>query len=564
MLNQVSEKALARVIAYGSALVTVFLVSGSVTDPVNTPKLLLLGIVAGLSLGYLLVSPATQQIKSNPLIWVVATLFLLASLVSVFMSKSPLSQNIYGSYGRNNGLLAYLFLSLILLASTSLQLKSSFNLLIFSLLTAGMINVLYCLWVITFGDFIGWQNPYGNILGTFGNPNFIGAYLGIFISAYLGYGLSNQAPKWFKYSMLVVLPVAIFEIFDSNAIQGRVVGAGGVAIVGFFYLRARVKAVFVGIYSALCVILGTIAALGALQIGPLESIIYKTSVSLRGQYWLAGWNTGKENPFHGVGMDAFGDWYRRSRDIHALDVPGVNTVVNAAHNVPLDMFAFGGWPLLVTYLAIMTLGGWSLLKLIVRTRSYDPVVVVLTSGWVGYQVQSLISINQIGLAIWGWVLTGAAIAYERQSRTHNFETTPEMKRRKSVNMDHQAIRGLITATCMALFFLILSIPPFTSDMKWRSAQVGRTLTTLEDSMNADYFNPQNVTKYQINIQILEQSNFSELAGKYAREAVRWNPESFELWKTLYLISESTPQEKAQALENMKRLDPLNPDVTSIA
>jgi hypothetical protein len=69
-------------------------------------------------------------------------------------------------------------------------------------------------------------------------------------------------------------------------------------------------------------------------------------------------------------------------------------------------------------------------------------------------------------------------------------------------------------------------------------------------------------KYMRNIQILEQSNFPELSRKYALDAVEWNSESFELWKLLYLLKNSTVEEKALALENMKRLDPLNPDVTS--
>jgi hypothetical protein len=82
-------------------------------------------------------------------------------------------------------------------------------------------------------------------------------------------------------------------------------------------------------------------------------------------------------------------------------------------------------------------------------------------------------------------------------------------------------------------------------------------------MQATYFNPQNSMKYLTNIQTLEQSSLFELSHKYALEAVRWNPEAFELWKVLYLIRDSTAAEKVLALENMKRLDPLNPDVTSI-
>ena len=41
-------------------------------------------------------------------------------------------------------------------------------------------------------------------------------------------------------------------------------------------------------------------------------------------------------------MDTFGDWYRRMRDAHALELPGVNNVVNAAHNVPIDIFHLEG------------------------------------------------------------------------------------------------------------------------------------------------------------------------------------------------------------------------------
>jgi hypothetical protein len=82
-------------------------------------------------------------------------------------------------------------------------------------------------------------------------------------------------------------------------------------------------------------------------------------------------------------------------------------------------------------------------------------------------------------------------------------------------------------------------------------------------MKPSYFTPQNSTMYLNNIQSLEGSKLFDLSHKYALEAVKWNPESFELWKVLYLIQESTPAEKALALENMKRLDPLNPDVTLV-
>ena len=80
-------------------------------------------------------------------------------------------------------------------------------------------------------------------------------------------------------------------------------------------------------------------------------------------------------------------------------------------------------------------------------------------------------------------------------------------------------------------------------------------------MIASYFNPQNVTKYLMNIQAFEDSKLFDLSHKYAIEALKWNPENFDLWRAIYFLKNSTSAEKRTALIKMKRLDPLNQDVT---
>ena len=560
MLTTSNEKLVSKVIAFGGAFTTIFLISGSVTDPVNVPKFVSLGVFSLAALGIVLSSSFTQIVKTHKLLWLLGLFFVIFGLVSLLNTQSPLSQGVYGSYGRNNGYLTYVFLVAILLASSSFSRIKSFSTVVNGFFITGLINAVYCLWAIVFGDFIAWSNPYGAILGTFGNPNFIGAFLGMFFAGYFGYAIAKQSNRYFKYSALVVLPVVAIEIAASHAIQGRVVGAAGVVIVGFFYLRSRFRPTATYIYVLLCSGGGLLALMGALQIGPLATLIYKPSVSFRGQYWLAGWNTGQSHPFTGAGMDAFGDWYRRARDIQSLESPGVNIATNAVHNVPLDMFAFGGWPLFLVYMAIVGLGATSLVRLIKRNVTYDPILVVLTTTWVGYQLQSLISINQIGLAIWGWVLTGTVIAYERSTRI-NSEPIKTEKRTTNRESD-QYLRSTLTAFGLGLLGLILTLPPLVSDVKWQSAQVARTVDATEETLVPSYFNPQNSNKFLTNIQILESSNLTDLSHKYALEAVKWNPEDFNLWKILYLIQKSSSDEKNTALNNMKRLDPLNPDVTS--
>jgi hypothetical protein len=90
----------------------------------------------------------------------------------------------------------------------------------------------------------------------------------------------------------------------------------------------------------------------------------------------------------------------------------------------------------------------------------------------------------------------------------------------------------------------------------------QSLSQIEASMNSSYFNPQNVNRYVMNIRLLEESNFKDLAYKYALEAVAWNPDSFDLWRYLYFVSNATPEDKELALAKMKELDPLNPNVTA--
>ena len=563
MQNLAVEKQLAKLLAFGAALTTIFLISGSVTDPVNTPKFLIIGLVASSSIGLVASTNLRIRLKQSKAILIPLGIFVAAMVLSLVSSKSPISQNFYGSYGRNNGFVAYLFLVLILCSALVLRETRSFKLLVKALFFAGIVNAVYCFWVILFGDFIGWSNPYGNILGTLGNPDFISAFLGFIFAAYLAQGMSRQASKRFKYSMLVVLPVTAYEIVSSHAIQGRLVAVLGSGIVGLFYLRSRFSSKIVSIYTALSVITGILTVAGALQLGPLTKYIYKTSVSLRGQYWLAAWNTGKSHPVTGVGMDTFGDWYRRSRDLHAIVLPGVNTVVNTAHNVWLDVFAFGGWPLLLSYLAIIALTTISIVKVFFSKKEYDSTFVALTVAWIGYQAQSIISINQLGLAIWGWVLSGALIAYERASREGNTNLTESGGKRsaKSKAGDQQAA-GVMVASLCGLVGLLIALPPLMSDAKWRSAQLARTAQGIEATMQSSYFNPLNSYKYALNIQQLESSNLFDLSHKYALEAVKWNPENYDLWRTLYFMKNSSGQEKSLALQNMKRLDPLNPDITS--
>ena len=256
MLTIQKENYLAKLLGFGAAFVSILVITGTVTDPVNLTKLFALGGVAGAALAICSTSIWTliKQFKS---ISTAIIFFLLASLNSILNSESPLTQNFYGAYGRNTGLLAYVLFLVVFICALTLRHQKSFDFIIWGLLAAGIVNNLYCLWVLAFGDFFSWNNPYGNILGTFGNPNFIGAFLGMYTSALIAYAATPGVDK--KYRLLTVLfsVISIIEIVKSHAIQGRVVIAGGLAIICFYYIRSKFKSnlVLLG-YSLFASVLG--------------------------------------------------------------------------------------------------------------------------------------------------------------------------------------------------------------------------------------------------------------------------------------------------------------------
>jgi hypothetical protein len=557
------EKTLKNLLFLGPALISVFLLDSVVTDPVNTPKLFILGIVAAGTLGAVLYRIEREEIRNLRLPLLAISSFFLLGISTMFSSEAPAEQSLYGVYGRNNGLLTYIFFGLLLIGGLFISSKSSHKRIVDGLLLAGIINVIYCGWVLAFGDFLSWSNPYGNILGTFGNPNFIGAFLGMFFTTWVAVLLSKLASKNFRIASIFVLPLTALEIYLSRAIQGRVLMVGGTSVVLFFWIRYRYRnKVLLLSYSLVTAVGAGFALAGALQLGPLTSLIYKTSVSLRGQYWLSAWNTGNSNPWTGVGFDSLGDWYRRMREPRALELPGIDTVINTAHNVPLDILAFGGWPLFVTYLALIAMTAFSAVRFAVSLNEYDFVFVALFAAWICYQLQSIISINQIGIGFWGWLLSGSLLSYVRLSKAEQKIDDPEKS--KSIRKANQGTQEVVSSNLVAGVSMIvgalIAVPPLASDMKWMEAQRSRDALKLETTLAPGYLNPQNNQKYLMTIQLFEQSNLTDLSHKHALEAVAFNPNAFDLWKMLSLLQKTTEEEKEIALLNMRRLDPLNPNL----
>jgi hypothetical protein len=266
---------------------------------------------------------------------------------------------------------------------------------------------------------------------------------------------------------------------------------------------------------------------------------------------------GTDHPFTGVGMDGYGDWYRRARSEYAATVlPGPRTITNASHNVVIDFFAYGGYPLLLSYIAILAVGVWAVVRVTLRQRAYDGTFVALVAVWATYELQSIISINQVGLAIWGWVSVGALVAYEYSTRPrpeHNEKTNP--LKQKELVFSPQLVGGI-----GVVIGALIAVPPMAADAKYKSGLKAQNLQQVEAALTPSYLTPRDSQRLAQTILIFENSKLIDQAHKYALEGVKYNPDYFDAWRVLYSITNSTQAEKEEALKNMKRLDPHNPDV----
>jgi O-antigen ligase len=557
MLKSEIEIPVARLIAFGAPFISIFLLIDQVSDPVNVTKMVALVVLAfGLA--------TIIFIKSSRMLWsdaklpiVAAAAFIIFAISAVINSSSPVGQNFYGAYGRNTGFLTYFSLTLVFVATLVLRRVESFRNILYGLLAAGVINVIYGAWTLAFGDFVSWNNPYDRILGTFGNPNFIGAFLGIFASVLVAYLIKPDTKLAIKLIGLVVLIATALEIKSSKAVQGVVVTGGGTALVIFYYLRSKFsKWTIPFIYLGSVGIVGFVALMGALQKGPLTSIVYKTSVSLRGEYWQAGINMANAHPFTGVGMDAYGDWYRRARDAQALILPGPGTTSNAAHNVFIDILAYGGYPLFIAYMALFVMSLIAAIKLTFIQKEFNFVKVGLIVAWICYQVQALISINQIGIAVWGWVTGGALIAYEYSTRNSKSENNSKESSRKKAQNETFISPQMLAGLGMVVGILI-AIPPISGDVKWRQAIKAQSAELVTAALTPSYLSPANSNLYTSATQIFEQNNLPAMAYKYGNLNTEYNPNYFDSWRLLYSLKNATADDKKLAKENMIRLDPLN-------
>jgi hypothetical protein len=269
------------------------------------------------------------------------------------------------------------------------------------------------------------------------------------------------------------------------------------------------------------------------------------------------------NPISGVGMDSYDDYYRESRGLISAIRTGPNRVANTAHNLPIDLGASGGFPLLLSWLVLQAIAFYVLLRSLKRQESFDATLVVLGALWLSYLAQTLISINQISISVWGWIFTGCLISQlglfgkknqkNVETRLKNKNVSNARRNPSQTTLLRPAAAG--TAFLIGVLGFFSTFPVYATDKSFRAASL-KSDTKLMGELSLGLGG----NAWLLSQAIQSFGNAKDPAGakQFAEEMIQRYPRNIYGWQILNMLENVPPSERNDAFRELRSLDPYNP------
>jgi O-antigen ligase len=547
--NREAKILLQRVLLLQSAVLPISILPYSAMDPINTPQLAVLVLGAFCIAGLIATSWKSFFSKSNRSIFILLGLFNIAALLSVLNSNSYVFSQFYGGHGRHTGYLAYFSLSLILITAVILS-ENAFNERYLKVLIgSGSIATIYGFIQYLGLDPVPWNNILNPVIGFLGNPNFQSAFLSITGVPIFAELISRNRERKHQFALITLLLLLFFTIHQTDSRQGLLSLAAGISVVIFIWLRTHGRKALTNLLGALMVLAGFVVILGIFSYGPLGNLLYKRSNSARMYYWDAAWKMTWEHPFFGVGLDNYGQWYRRSRSVDSVQEFGIGSISDVAHNVFLEFSASGGFLFAFSYVGICFLALLSIIRTLRRGMVFNPSYSALVGAWFAFQIQSLVSINQLSLVFLGWTLSGLLIGYDYQKKSGSELYEKRANRPQKKAIDAKFVIVLFVASSLGI---LVGSQPMIASVKFRQAIESADLQEIY--VAARYFPPEPFRIYQV-ASILRENKLEKEALETLEYGLNKFPENYLLWKKLSETEGLSESESLRVKEKLKFLEP---------
>jgi O-antigen ligase len=434
-------------ILFSASILTLYF-NPSLQDPFNSPKLWILLICGCWLLGYLIFNiHFLIKIEEYRIFFILIFSFVISLLMSALLTDIKFNAFL-GETQRKLGFLTYLFFAIFMIVAViSSEHKTIYKFYWANFFTGTLLGAYGVIQALG-KDPIKWDNPFNRVLGTLGNPNYASATMAIIACLSTGAIFITTFSKIFRAANLILVAGLLSIASTSNSIQGLVAYSVGAGVI-FVTLIYRKKKYLGHISLILFALTGVVAILGMLQVGPLKDILYKSSVTVRGYYWNAGIKMFLNNPVTGVGVDRYGAYFKEFRDSQYSINYGFDLTSSSAHNTFIQLFATAGLFVGTSYILLNIYVALRAIKLIIRSGETERIKIVgIFSAWIVFISQSVISIDNIGTTIWGWIFGGAILGLSFKHEHNYSQEQAKIKPSSSKMLLQPVVSG---------FFVLISI-----------------------------------------------------------------------------------------------------------
>ena len=530
-------------IAYSALVVTLITTPMWNKDALVIPKVIVLFLTALFLVPNLILN--FKILKTNKILImlvVISGLLLIHYILVMINSSAPLEQQIYGRTGRGFGLITLFSLICILLASALYITNDKIDKVINLLTATGVFLAIYGIMQSYQLDPLSWEARNNGVVGTLGNPNFVSSFLAMTFIPILVF--TNKLKRRLVY-LVFLIPLILFAIYRAQSTQGYIGIVLVSAIFALVYFWYKKRSMF---YIILCfsTFMSLMSILGMLNIGPMAKYLYKASVQSRGDFWRSAFSTANSHPIFGVGIDSFGDYFLKYRDLIAVNHTFAE-YTDSAHNYFLDYAAVGGYTMLLLNLLIIALTLYSFYTVQKSKNSFDAKIASLFCAYLVFLAQSVISPMTITLVLWQVLISGSIIGLTKFKSNSLTILTPE----KSF------IRVIPLSSLAVIFGILVSAPYFNVD---RLQLISMNNGDGDLAIKSTKMFPESVVRYSTMSRELLSAGLQAQSLELARSAVEFNSNSPALW-VLILINPSAPiSERKEAQSKILELDPLNKEV----
>jgi O-antigen ligase len=539
---------------YVAGLATLAITPFSSFDPINIIKFFFVCIAgfAGLLLFLKEFMAFNRSPRAQQTYLVICGLILISMFITFFFNASPTPQALYGTYGRNTGLLANLSLILISVTGALAQSEKTVSRAYSVFILTGVVCGIYCIFQYFGIDPVDWNSAYKPIYGTLGNPNFASAFMGMTASAALVL-LFTYRSALIRISALVVVLSGFFVTVVSSSWQGTAMILIAVAFLTLIQIHRKFRKKYISIAAILLTLIaGLVSFLGLLGEGPLGKALQKGTLSIRIDYWRTALSAIRDNWLFGVGIDGFGEVFRKYRDQATLDRIGPNVWTNSAHNIYLDFALSYGVVALIFVLCLKLL----VLKTAVayiRSNNYSiDLYLGLFLAWLTYEIQALISINQLGVGVWGWLLAGLLYGRASSNQKVNLDSQKSSSKYMSKQRTNSEYQSLLWFAG-AVLGMLLALPLLTADNNFRSSMESQKLDQIEKATKAF---PQDSYRIAYIVRLLDQAKLNTQAADLTKFGLSKFPLNYDLNLLRTLLPGFSEVEKQESKQILAELNPL--------